>query len=233
MQTPWARREDAAKTQWRLHRLREVSVQTPPPPAAFLRRPCASSLRAHGVPVVLWETSLRCYCAVTATPRRSYGAHSDRSGNAEPRRALCACSKCAPWHGVLGDPTASSGDVTAMPRRCHGTLGDPTVCTSAFWNFLGRRAIAVRTPPWCDRGINFNGCTGAVETSVTFQSDGKTVNTNVARDLTTTYNNVGYYILKRAPDRYISSYYDFFYRPTQWNLARCKSFTWFAPGWSA
>ena len=117
MQTPWARREDAAKTQWRLHRLREVSVQTPPPPAAFLRRPCASSLRAHGVPVALWETSLRCYCAVTATPRRSYGAHSDRSGNAEPRRALCACSKCAPWHGVLGDPTASSGDVTAMPRR--------------------------------------------------------------------------------------------------------------------
>ena len=158
MQTPWARRDDAAKTQWRLHRLREVSVQTPPPPAAFLRRPCASSLRAHGVPVALWETSLRCYCAVTATPRRSYGAHSDRSGNAEPRRALCACSKCAPWHGVLGDPTASSGDVTAMPRRCHGALGDPTGRTSAFWNFLGRRAIAVRTPPWCDRGISYMFC---------------------------------------------------------------------------
>ena len=129
-------------------------MQTPPPPAAFLRRPCASSLRAHGVPVALWETSLRCYCAVTATPRRSYGAHTDRSGNAEPRRALCACPKCAPWHGVLEDPTASSGDVTAMPRWFHGALGDSTARTLAFWNFLGRCAIAVRTPPWCDRGFN-------------------------------------------------------------------------------
>ena len=140
MQTPWARREDVSID----------SVRSPCKRHRLQRRPCASSLRAHGVPVALWETSLRCYCAVTATPRRSYGAHSDGSGNAEPRRALCACSKCAPWHGVLGDPTASSGDVTAMPRRCHGALGDPTAHTSAFWNFLGSRAIAVRTPPWCD-----------------------------------------------------------------------------------
>ena len=46
-----------------------------------------------------------------------------------------------------------------MPRRCHGALGDPTARTSAFWNFLGRRAIAVRTPPWCDRGIRHQAIT--------------------------------------------------------------------------
>ena len=85
--------------------------------AAFLRRSYASPLRAHGVLVAPYETSLRCYCVAAANPLRSHGAHSDRRGNAEPRRALCACTKCAPWHGVLGDPTASSGDATAMPRR--------------------------------------------------------------------------------------------------------------------
>ena len=47
-------------------------------------------------------------------------------------------------HGVLGDPTASSGDATAMPRRSLDALGDPTARTSAFWVFLARRAVAVR-----------------------------------------------------------------------------------------
>ena len=121
--------------------------------AAFLRRSYASPLRAHGVLVAPKETSLRCYCVAAANPLRSHGAHSDRRGNAEPRRALCACTKCAPWHGVLGDPTASSGDATAMPLRSLGALGDLTARTSAFWVFLARRAVAVRTPPWCDRGL--------------------------------------------------------------------------------
>ena len=126
-------------------------MQTPLPTAAFLRRSYASPLRAHGVLV-----ALRCYCVTAANPRGSHGAHSDRRGNAKPRRALCACTKCAPWHGVLRDPTASSGDATAMPRRSLGVLGDPAARTSAFWVFLARRAVAVKTPPWCDRGLASN-----------------------------------------------------------------------------
>ena len=92
-------------------------------------------------------TALRC----AANPRRSHGAHSDRRGNAEPRRALFACTKCAPWHGVLGDPHGVQwrchGDATAIPRcsrRSH---------CAHLGVFLPRRAFAVRTPPWCDRGF--------------------------------------------------------------------------------
>ena len=40
-----------------------------------------------------------------------------------------------------------------MPRRSLGALGDPTARTSAFWVILARRGVAVRTPPWCDRGL--------------------------------------------------------------------------------
>ena len=122
--------------------------------ATFLRRSYASPLSAHGVLVASWETSLRCYCVAVANPLHSHGTHSDRRGNAEPWRALCACTKCMLWHGVLGDPTASSGDATAMPRRSLGALGDLIVRTSAFWVFLARRAVAVRRPHWCDRGLS-------------------------------------------------------------------------------
>ena len=96
------------------------SVRSPWKRKRLQRRSCGDHVHSHcspGVPVALSETSVCCYCASTATPRRSYRAHSDRSGNAEPRHALCACPKSAPWHGVQGDPTASSGDVTAMPRH--------------------------------------------------------------------------------------------------------------------
>ena len=41
-----------------------------------------------------------------------------------------------------------------MPRRSLGALGDLTARNSAFWVFLARRAVAVRTPPWCDRGLS-------------------------------------------------------------------------------
>ena len=117
VQTPQTRREDVVGTQSRLHTLRGVSVQTPPPTAAFSRRSYASPPHAHGVLVALQETSLRCYCVAAANPRLSHGTHSERRGNTEPRRSLCACTKCAPWHGVLGDPMASTGDATAIPRR--------------------------------------------------------------------------------------------------------------------
>ena len=76
----------------------------------------------------------------------------DRRGSSVWSPWGCNGIKCAPWHGVLGDPTASSGDVTAISRRSLGALGDPTAHTSAFWVFLARRIVAVRTPPWCDRG---------------------------------------------------------------------------------
>ena len=79
-------------------------------------------MRPHCVRTASSWRPMRPHCAVTALPLRtpalrSHGAHSDRRGNAEPRRALCACTKCAPWHGVLGDPTPSSGDATAIPRH--------------------------------------------------------------------------------------------------------------------
>ena len=35
-----------------------------------------------------------------------------------PRRLFWACPKCAPSVGVLCDPTASTGDATALLRRC-------------------------------------------------------------------------------------------------------------------
>ena len=43
-----------------------------------------------------------------------------------------------------------------MPRRSLGALGDLTARNSAFWVFLARRAVAVRTPPWCDRGLSWD-----------------------------------------------------------------------------
>ena len=48
----------------------------------------------------------------------------------------------------------SSGDATELPPRCYGDGCDRTARTSAFCNLLGRRGNTVRTPPWCDRGLN-------------------------------------------------------------------------------
>ena len=82
------------------------------------RRSCGNHMRPHCVRTTSsWRPRrLCCHWVAAANPLRSHGAQSDRRGNAEPRRALCACTKCALWHGILGDPTASSGDATAIPR---------------------------------------------------------------------------------------------------------------------
>ena len=97
-------------------------------------------------------------CVPAACPLRPHGALGDLNALLLHRRcepmAFLLRSIRSPWHGVLGDPTASSGDATAMPRRSLGALGDPNAGTSAFWVFLARRAVAVRTPPWCDRDLN-------------------------------------------------------------------------------
>lgn len=37
--------------------------------------------------------------------------------NADTRRVLCVCSKCAPSHGVLDDPALTYEDAVAMLRR--------------------------------------------------------------------------------------------------------------------
>ena len=92
--------------------------------------------------------------AASANLQHSHSTHSDHSWKTEPLWALCACTKCAPWHGVLWDLMASSGYVTAMPWWCVGTQGDPTVHTSAFWVFLGWCAVAMRMSYWCNRGSN-------------------------------------------------------------------------------
>ena len=91
-------------------------MQAPSPQAAFVRRPCASLGRAHGVPVALKEISLRCYSDPTVFLLRA--CH-----NAVPRRVLCACTKCTPSHGDLGDPTASNGDATEMLLRSRRPYG--------------------------------------------------------------------------------------------------------------
>ena len=54
-------------------------------------------------------------------------------------------------HGIASYET--SRGAVEMPWRSLSTLGDPTVRTSAFWVFLAGHAVAVRTPPWCDRGF--------------------------------------------------------------------------------
>ena len=117
--------------------------------AAIICVPTACARRPRSALGDLSALLLRCRCEPTAFTRRSFRSPWE----VEPRRAICAYTKCAPWHGVRGNPTASSGDATAMPRRSLGALGDLTACTSAFWVFLARRAVAVRTPPWYDRGL--------------------------------------------------------------------------------
>ena len=109
-------------------------------------RPCCITWHPRGALGDLTALLLHCCCEPLAFPRCSFRSLLE----AEPRHAFCACTKCAPWHGVLGDPTASSGDATV---RSIGVLGDPTARSSAFCVFLGCCAVAVRMPSWCDRGF--------------------------------------------------------------------------------
>ena len=117
MQTPWARREDAAKTQWRLHRLREVSVQTPPPPAAIMCVLTARTRRPRGALGDLTASLLRRYCDPTAFLRRAFRSQWERRATA---RTLCMLKvRAVAWrprrpHGVQW---RCHGDATAMPRR--------------------------------------------------------------------------------------------------------------------
>ena len=106
---PWGRGRDTVTSPYTPWGLRANATVYSGVLAAIICVPVACTRCPRG--------ALHCYCAAAANTQRSHGAHSDRRGNAEPRRALCACTKGAPWHGVLGDLTASSGDVTAIPRR--------------------------------------------------------------------------------------------------------------------
>ena len=106
---PWGRRWDAVMSPYtpcKCHQLQQHSC-------GDHMRPRCMRTGSRGALGDLTVLLLRCRC----DPQRSHGTHSDRRGKAEPQPALCACTKCAPWHGVLGDPTASSGDATAIPRH--------------------------------------------------------------------------------------------------------------------
>ena len=149
MQTPWARHEDAAKTQWCLHRLCEVSVQTQNASSGVLAATICV-LTAH--PAFPWRSG-RPQCVATAPPLRPHGVPTARI-----QIEVGTPSNGA--HFVLAQSARRGMASKETPRRpaemsrpCHGTLVDPTARTSAFWNFLGRRAIAVRTPHWCGRGL--------------------------------------------------------------------------------
>ena len=166
----WCRRNaNAEDTPWghgHSGRVTRVTLRSPWTPQGLRlckchrlqRRSCGNHVRPHGVQSRspcgalgdLTVLLLRCCCKSMAFPQRS---HSDRCGNTEPQRELCACTECAPWHGILGDLTASSGNAMAMPQRSVGALGDPTAHTSAFRIFLGNHTVAVRTQSWCDRGF--------------------------------------------------------------------------------
>ena len=94
VQAPKTRRDDAVETQWHLHGLPEVSVQTPPPTSAFARR-------QRGAPTALLRRC-RSHCAATANRRSSYGAHftTPSNGDATERPRRCRRPHCA-HHGVL------------------------------------------------------------------------------------------------------------------------------------
>ena len=68
VQALMTRRDDAVETQWHLHRLREVSVQTPPPTSAFERRPRGTQRRATARTLSMFKVR-----AVAWRPRRPHG----------------------------------------------------------------------------------------------------------------------------------------------------------------
>ena len=70
--------------------------------AAIICVPAACARRPSGALGDLTALLLRCRCEPTAFPRRSLRSPWGRWAMA--------------WHGVLGNPTASSGDVTATVR---------------------------------------------------------------------------------------------------------------------
>uniref|UniRef100_K1RIC7 Uncharacterized protein n=1 Tax=Magallana gigas TaxID=29159 RepID=K1RIC7_MAGGI len=101
------RSESAIETQWDPKGLREVSVQAQLTYHRATLRLAAFLERADGALVALLEILRRCHGDLTTLLRRDYQ-------NAEPRRVLYACSKCAPSHGVLQCSRRSHRD----GRRC-------------------------------------------------------------------------------------------------------------------
>ena len=95
------------------------------------QRSCGDHMRPHCVRTASSWRPRRPHCAVTALPLRTH------------------CVRTALIQIAVGTPSA----VAWRPRRPHGVQwrchGDP----SALWVFFARRAVAVRTPPWCDRGF--------------------------------------------------------------------------------
>ena len=80
-------------------------------------------------------------------------------------RPHCALFECCgkASHGVCFEHAQSSGRrsafyvipqrLLAIPLRCCGDACDRTAGISAFYIFLGRREVAVRTLLWCERGF--------------------------------------------------------------------------------
>ena len=111
-------------------------------------------MRPHCVRTASSWRPRRPHCAVTALPLRTHGVHT----------ALIQIAVGTPSHGAhfVHAQSARRGMASwetprrpvEMPRRSLGALGDLTARNSAFWVFLARRAVAVRTPPWCDRGFS-------------------------------------------------------------------------------
>ena len=118
VQAPKTRRGDAVETQWHLHGLRDVSVQTPTSTSAFARRP-------RGAPTALLRRCRRSHCAATATLRSSYDAHFTMPSDGAHFEHVQSARR-----GMATQ--ASSRRPMAMPWSAHGAVGDPTARTMAF-----------------------------------------------------------------------------------------------------
>ena len=121
--------------------------------AGIICVPAACARRPRGAPGDLTALLLHCRCKPTAWSRRWFRSPWERRPIS---RTLCMHKvRTVAWrprkpHGLQW---RCHGDAMAIPRhsrRCH-------CATSAFWVFLACRAVAVRTPPWCDRGLSDTG----------------------------------------------------------------------------
>ena len=69
------------------------------------RRSCGDHMGPRCVRTASWWRPRRPHCAVTALPLRTHCVHTALIQIAVGTPSHGAkCTKCAPWHGVLGDP---------------------------------------------------------------------------------------------------------------------------------
>ena len=74
-----------------------------------------------------------------------------------PRRALCACTKCAPLLGVLNERHVNA--VGSQRQRSNGAVRSPRAPRGRRAHAVGTHMIAARTPPYttiireCNEGI--------------------------------------------------------------------------------